>query len=101
MDLKSRLRAIVQPSTKPEGRSRGGGGELTYEPDTGGYEAAPTIDRVGEILGGRAAGNDFGQCLVIDRRYESDRWHGDVRIAECEMGDLSSLACARSQPDLG
>ena len=54
--------------------------ELTYEPDIGGYEAGPTIDRVGEILGGRAARNDFGQCLVIDRRYESDRWHGDVRI---------------------
>ena len=97
MDLKSRLRAIVQsPATKPDGRSRGEGGpkpvrELTYEPDIGGYEAGPTIDRVGEILGGRAARNDFGQCLVIDRRYESDRWHGDVRISECEVGDVGCL----------
>jgi len=88
MDLKSRLRAIVQPR-----RSLGEGGlrELTYEPDIGGYEAGPTIDRVGEQLGGRAARNAFGECLVIDRRYESDRWHGDVRIAECEIGDVDSL----------
>ena len=72
--------------------------ELTYEPDIGGYEAGPTIDRVGEILGGRAARNDFGQCLVIDRRYESDRWHGDVRIAECEIGDAEQSGRPRSQP---
>ena len=101
MDLKSRLRAIVKPpQSSSEGgltrRSLGEGGltpvrELTYEPDVGGYEAGPTIDRVGEILGGRAASNDFGQCLVIDRRYESDRWHGDVRISECEIGDVNSL----------
>jgi uncharacterized protein YprB with RNaseH-like and TPR domain len=93
VDLKSRLRAIVQP---PARRSLGEGGpesvrELTYEPDIGAYEAGPSIDRVGEILGGRAARNDFGQCLVIDRRYESDRWHGDVRISECEIGDVGSL----------
>jgi len=101
VDLKSRLRAIVEPrqSTSEGGlarRSLGEGGskparELTYEPDIGAYEAGPAIDRVGEILGGRAARNEFGQCLVIDRRYESDRWHGDVRISECEIGSVSSL----------
>jgi uncharacterized protein len=91
VDLKSRLRAIVKPSQSPADGGLKPMRELTYEPDIGAYEAGPTIDRVGEILGGRAARNDFGQCLVIDRRYESDRWHGDVRIAECEMSDLSSL----------
>jgi len=110
MDLKSRLRAIVQPPARRPAsakaaavhRSLGEGGSLdeggskpvrepTYEPDIGGYEAGPTIDRVGEILGGRAARNDFGQCLIIDRRYESDRWHGDVRISECEIGDVNNL----------
>jgi uncharacterized protein YprB with RNaseH-like and TPR domain len=85
VDLKSRLRAIVQPSGSKPVR------ELTYEPDIGGYEAGPTIDRVGEMLGGRAARNAFGECLVIDRRYESDRWHGDVQISECEIGDLRTL----------
>jgi uncharacterized protein YprB with RNaseH-like and TPR domain len=88
VDLKSRLRAIVQPSTKPGGRIRG---ELTYEPDVGAYEAGTSIERVGELLGGRTARNACGECLVIDRRYESDRWHGDVRIAECEIDDAGSL----------
>ncbi len=92
MDLKSRLRAIVQPSGSKPVR------ELTYEPDIGGYEAGPTIDRVGEMLGGRAARNAFGECLVIDRRYESDRWHGDVRISECEIGD--GLGCWILDPGL-
>jgi uncharacterized protein YprB with RNaseH-like and TPR domain len=85
VDLKSRLRAIVQPAGARSVR------ELTYEPDVGAYEAGMPIERVGELLGGRAATNAFGECLVIDRRYESDRWHGDVRIAECEIGDAGSL----------
>ena len=84
MDLKSRLRAIVQPATRPVR-------ELTYEPDIGGYEAGTSVDRVGEVLGGRAARNEFGECLVIDRRYESDRWHGDVRISDCELGSIEGL----------
>jgi hypothetical protein len=109
VDLKSRLRAIVKPLGATEGGvprgSLGADGpkpirELTYEPDIGGYEAAPTIERVGEILGGRTVRNDFGQCLVIDRRYESDRWHGDVRIAECELDDLSGLGVLDPSPAL-
>lgn len=88
MDLKSKLRAIVQPALpKPEGQRR----ELTYEPDTGGYEAGPSIERLCEQLGGRPTRNAFGQCLIIDRRYESDRWHGDVKIGECEISDLAAL----------
>ena len=61
MDLSSRLRAIVKsgPSQAdlacPERGSRSR--ELTYEPDTGGYEATIDLDRVGAILGGRAVGN--------------------------------------------
>jgi tetratricopeptide (TPR) repeat protein len=91
VDLKSKLRAIVQPSQpaspKLEERRR----ELTYEPDLGGYQASPSIDDVAEQLGGRPVETSFGQCLVIDRRYESDRWHGDVRIGECEVESLDSL----------
>jgi uncharacterized protein YprB with RNaseH-like and TPR domain len=94
VDLKSRLRAIVQPSAPapgPDDEPRTHVRELTYEPDIGGYEAGPTIDRAGEQLGGRPSRNAFGECLVIDRRYESDRWHGDVRISDCELGGLGSL----------
>jgi uncharacterized protein len=86
MDLSSRLRAIVR--TGPPRPVR----ELTYEPDTGGYEGPIDISRVGAILGGRAAETPFGHCLIIDRRYEADRFHGDVRIGECDVDDALSLA---------
>lgn len=81
MDLSSRLRAIVR--TGPPRPAR----ELTCEPDTGGYDLA----RVGAILGGRPAESAFGQCLVIDRRYESDRFHGAVRIGDCKVEDSAGL----------
>jgi uncharacterized protein YprB with RNaseH-like and TPR domain len=86
MDLSSRLRAIVKSGPPKTLR------ELTYEPDIGGYEAVMDVSRVGAILGGRPAETSFGQCLVIDRRYESDRFHGAIRIGECELEDFASLA---------
>jgi DNA polymerase III epsilon subunit-like protein len=86
MDLSSRLRAIVR--TGPPRPVR----ELTYEPDSGGYEGPIDISRVGAILGGRAAETPFGQCLIVDRRYEADRFHGGVRIGECDVDDALSLA---------
>jgi uncharacterized protein YprB with RNaseH-like and TPR domain len=85
MDLSSRLRAIVKSGPPKPLR------ELTYEPDTGGYEAVMDLARVGAILGGRSADTPFGQCLVIDRRYEADRFHGSVRIGACEVEDGSAL----------
>jgi len=85
MDVTSRLRSIVRSGSAKPVR------ELTYEPDTGGYEAAVDLTRVGEILGGRTVDTPFGACLVVDRRYESDRWHGGVQIGDCEVGDCSVL----------
>jgi uncharacterized protein YprB with RNaseH-like and TPR domain len=94
-DLASRLRAIVRPSgtrTPGSGPPRAGRRELTYEPDVGRrHEASPDPDRLAGSLGGRWLINGFGRCLVIDRRYESDRWHGDVQIGDCELSDLWSL----------
>ena len=84
MDLRSRLRAIVRPEHKPVR-------ELTYEPDSGGYEAGVEPARVAEILGGRPVNTRFGPCLVIDRRYESNRRHGDVLIEDCELATTGSL----------
>ncbi len=90
MDLRSKLRAIVRPDHKPVR-------ELTYEPDTGGpasrlsKEAVVTPARVGEILGGRPVSTRFGECLVIDRRYESNRRHGDVLIEDCQVSTPDSL----------
>ena len=86
MDLSSRLRAIVKSGPPKPVR------ELTYEPDTGGYEASMDLSRVGTILGGRPADTPFGQCLIVDRRYEADRFHGGTRIGECEVDDFASLA---------
>ena len=92
MDLTSRLRSIVRPSN-PAAAVPGDGGrrELTYEPDTGGYEASLDPERMGEVLGGRSVRTQFGGCLVIDRRYEADRRHGSIPIADCELGDGSGL----------
>ena len=92
MDLTSRLRTIVRgnkpdaPAPKDYGRR-----ELTYEPDTGGYEAALDLGRVGDMLGGQAIATKFGPCLAIDRRYESDRRHGTVPIGDCELEDGRGL----------
>jgi hypothetical protein len=94
MDLSSRLRAIVKGgSSGPAAGSQDGGGlrELTYEPDSGGYEAVMDIARVGAMLGGRVAETDFGQCLVIDRRYEADRFHGTIRVGDCDLEDCDAL----------
>ena len=85
MELSSRLRAIVRATPRRE---------LTYEPDTGRFHGTIDLPRVAEVLGGRAVETNFGQCLAIDRRYESDRWHGDVRIGDCDLsacGDLRLL----------
>ncbi|HVL67431.1 MAG TPA: ribonuclease H-like domain-containing protein [Vicinamibacterales bacterium] len=94
MDLTSRLRGIVggtPPRREQDGAARPLR-ELTYEPDDGYRQAAPLdLDRVADALSGRRVSNRYGECLVIDRRYEAERWHGGVRIGECELGDLDSL----------
>ena len=86
MDLTSRLRSIVRPANSPPR-------ELTYEPDTGRYEATIDIDRVADVLGGQVVTNKHGRALVIDRRYESDRFHGTRRVGDCHLedGDLLRL----------
>jgi uncharacterized protein YprB with RNaseH-like and TPR domain len=83
MDLKSRLRTIVGGGAPSESASR----ELTYEPDTGRYEASIDLDRVADVLGGRLVGNRYGRALIVDRRYESDRFHGTRRVGECDVAD--------------
>ena len=108
MDLSSRLRAIVKSGPPKPGAAglserevearrgpapserdtRASRGELTYEPDTGGYESAMDLSQVGAILGGQPVDTPFGRCLVIDRRYEADRWHGSIQIGQCEVDDL-------------
>jgi len=85
MDLTSRLRSIVRPGGDSPPR------ELTYEPDTGRYEARVDLDRVADVLGGQVVTNRFGRTLIVDRRYESDRFHGSRRVGECELPDGDTL----------
>jgi uncharacterized protein YprB with RNaseH-like and TPR domain len=84
MDLTSRLRSIVRPASSPPR-------ELTYEPDTGRYEATIDLDRVADVLGGRTVTNGFGRALVVERRYESDRFHGARRVGDCAFADGDAL----------
>jgi uncharacterized protein len=80
VDLTSRLRSIVRaPNAPPR--------ELTYEPDTGRYEATIDIDRVADVLGGQVVENRFGRALIVERRYESDRFHGTRRVGDCDVAD--------------
>src|SRR5215207_10875611 len=98
MDLTSRLRSIVRSGPPRPEPVR----ELTYEPDDG-YRNAAALDSdyVASALGGRRVTNRFGECLVIDRRYESDRWHGGVQIGDCSIDDLDSLRILDPALDAG
>jgi uncharacterized protein YprB with RNaseH-like and TPR domain len=105
MDLASRLRSVIRPGApvQPDNAAPPRR-ELTYEPDDGRrYEAQLDLERVADALGGRLLTTTFGRCLAIDRRYESDRWHGDVQIGDCELSDFESLRILDSAiaPDTG
>jgi uncharacterized protein len=93
MDLASRLRSVIRPGPPGQpGNAAPPRRELTYEPDDGRrYEAQVELERVADALGGRLLTTTFGRCLAIDRRYESDRRHGDVLIGDCELSDFESL----------
>jgi hypothetical protein len=91
VDFTSRLRAVVQ-GNRPQALAAGSIRELTYEPDDGYRNGAPLdLDRVAVSLGGQRVSTRFGECLVIDRRYEAERWHGDIRIGECALDDVDAL----------
>lgn len=83
-DLTSRLREIIRSAPRPAAR------ELTYVPE-GGYEASSDPDRVCDVLGATMRESRSGPCLMIDRRYEADRWHGDVRVEDCAVTDDERL----------
>src|SRR6187551_1357073 len=99
MDLSSRLRAIVKSRPSKPGAPAlnerdvdASRRELTYEPDTGRYEAAMDLSQIAAVLGGCPVDTPFGRCLIVDRRYEADRWHGGIRIGDCEVDDFGPLS---------
>jgi uncharacterized protein len=71
-DLISRLRSIARPPSR----------ELTYEPLSPSHTPVDP-ERVAVALGGVPMGEGRDAWVRISRRYESDRRHGEVRIADC------------------
>ena len=95
MDLKSRLRGIVNggaPSASPVDAVQPRR-ELTYEPDTGRYEATIDVDRIADVLGGHVVENRYGRALVVERRYESDRFHGRRRVVGARDQQIGRASC--------
>lgn len=69
-DLASRLREIVR---QDHGGRRDSPRELTYVPDAATLAVEPAM--AAESLGGRPL-DAGGACIVIDRVWEADDWHG-------------------------
>jgi hypothetical protein len=93
-DLASRVRDIIRGGQTARR-------ELTYEPESPAHpgdrgprrehEASVDLDRLACALCAVPDETSGGRCLRIDRRYEADRWHGDLQIGQCELRDLAPL----------
>jgi uncharacterized protein YprB with RNaseH-like and TPR domain len=82
-DLVSRLRGIVRSGAPRR--------ELTYEPERP-TEVLIDPERVALALGGEPLGEGRAACVRVRRRYETDRRHGTLPIAECQCGRVDLLA---------
>ena len=89
MDLSSRLRAIVKSGPPKPGRTWP---ERARSLSASRQASSPTsrtpavtnrrwICRRSASCSAAACRTPFGRCLVIDRRYEADRWHGESASA--------------------
>jgi uncharacterized protein YprB with RNaseH-like and TPR domain len=89
-DLASRLRDIVRqnPPASPQR-------ELTYVPDIEGGHDAGTAARA---LGGVVHESEAGNCVVVDRRWDGDAWHGRRRVGS--MVPLSHAPLSLFDPRL-
>jgi uncharacterized protein YprB with RNaseH-like and TPR domain len=84
-DLASRLRQALRSGSGSPRR------ELTYEPESRVYERPTNLDDLCAALTAVPADTPAGRCLQVNRRYEAERWHGDVQIGDCELKDLTAL----------
>jgi hypothetical protein len=87
--LESRLRDILRE--RREGASAVAG---SVRPDPSPVEARARLDTVADTLDGDVLDSPSGPCVVIDRFYPADHWHGTVRI-----GDVGGLSLAKA-PEL-
>ncbi|NQW03653.1 MAG: ribonuclease H-like domain-containing protein [Acidobacteria bacterium] len=87
-DLASRLRAIVRDNRR----------ELTIEPvvdGVGAYSGASApgaLEAIASALGGTVVDDDRGPCLVIDRVYDADRYHGRRLVEACRVSPQAPVA---------
>jgi len=97
-DLSARLRDIVR-------RDHGGAAapprELTYTPDTGGLSMDAAT--AASALGGTLIDGDHGRCIVIDRVWRADDWHGRRAVGAFAPASDAPLALfdARAARDAG
>src|SRR5262245_2945702 len=63
-------------------------------PTDGCVEGRTRLDAAAEALDGDVIDSPSGPCVVIDRFYPSDHWHGTVRI-----GDVQGLSLSKA-PEL-
>jgi uncharacterized protein YprB with RNaseH-like and TPR domain len=77
-DLASRLRDIVRQNPPPDRPASPPLRELTYVADVEGGHDAPTA---ASALGGVVHECEGGACVVVERRWDGDAWHGHRRVA--------------------
>ena len=86
-DLASRLRDIVRqnPAGAREGRAPR---ELTYVAD---LEGGLDSGSVAAALGGIVHECEAGSCVVVERRWDADGWHGHRRVGSMAPRPEASL----------
>jgi uncharacterized protein YprB with RNaseH-like and TPR domain len=84
-DLAARLRAIVkQPIASAPPR------ELTYVPESSGV--AMDVEQAARALGGTRHDVDGSACVVVERAWEPDDWHGRRRVESYAIGAGAPIA---------
>lgn len=85
-NLAERLRAIVRENRR----------EPTVEPDLpslgGGFTFQDVVARSADALGGVVLGGESSACLVVDRVYDADRYHGKRRVESYRLTPTAPLA---------
>jgi hypothetical protein len=101
-DLTSRLREIVRRE-RGDSPSRGAPpaapGELVYVPDS--FDAGWAIDDLAARLGGTCHHVPGSACVVVDRVWEPDAWHGRRRVETFAIDGAAPLSLLAPALPLG
>lgn len=91
-DLTSRLRRIVRQDHGGDSRTASvpAPRELTYVPDV--PSGSLNARQAAAALGGTLHELDGGSCVVVDREWAEDHWHGRRRMGSCGFDADAPLA---------